>query len=137
VANSDEDDPTTVRRTGGDGVHRRRLLFTALVREPSMVPTLRDGDAILVHGTGRIRPGDVVVVEFANMDGLFVKRAVREVPGGWWVEGDNAVMSADSRRYGPARVVGRVLLRWWPRLALVRGHRRRGRRPAGHHGPGD
>jgi phage repressor protein C with HTH and peptisase S24 domain len=94
--------------------------FTALVREPSMVPTLRDGDAILVRRTTRVRPGDVVIVEFAGQDGLMVKRAVRAVDGGWWVEGDNAFVQDDSRRYGPATVVGRVLLRWWPRLSLIR-----------------
>ncbi len=95
-------------------------LFTALVREPSMVPALRDGDAVLVRRGGRCRPGDVVVVRFPGHDGLFVKRAVRPVPGGWWVEGDNAAASADSRRFGPAQVVGRVLLRWWPRLTRIR-----------------
>ncbi len=98
----------------------RSPLFTALVREPSMVPALRDGDAILVRRTSRARPGDVLVVAFADQPGLFVKRAVRPVPGGWWVEGDNAEISADSRRYGPARVVGRVLLRWWPGISRVR-----------------
>ncbi len=95
-------------------------LFTALVREPSMVPTLRDGDAILVRRTGRARPGQVVVVTFPNEPGLFVKRAVRQEGDGWWVEGDNADVSTDSRRYGPATVVGRVVLRWWPRFTWVR-----------------
>ncbi len=99
-------------------------LFTALVNEASMAPALRDGDAILVRRTRRVRPGDVVVCRFPGHDlpgagGLFVKRAVRRVEGGWWVEGDNAELSADSRRYGPAEVVGRVLLRWWPRLSRV------------------
>jgi phage repressor protein C with HTH and peptisase S24 domain len=98
-------------------------VFTALVREPSMAPTLRDGDAILVWRTGRIRPGQVVVVRFPENPGLFIKRAVRPVEGGWWVEGDNAQVSVDSRRYGPAEVVGRVLLRWWPRLSWVRATR--------------
>jgi phage repressor protein C with HTH and peptisase S24 domain len=97
----------------------RSPLFTALVREASMVPALRDGDAILVRRTTRVRPGDVVVVGFAGQSGLFVKRAVRPVPGGWWVQGDNAAMSTDSRRYGAAQVVGRVLLRWWPGISRV------------------
>ena len=97
-----------------------RPLFTALVREPSMSPTLRDGDAILVRRTTRIRPGQVVVVRFDGQPGLYVKRAVRSVDGLWWVEGDNALASDDSRRYGPARVVGRAVLRWWPRLTWLR-----------------
>ena len=94
-------------------------LFTALVRGPSMVPALRDGDAILVRRGGRTRPGDVVVARFPNLAGLVVKRAVREVDGGWWVEGDNDAVADDSRRYGPAVVEGRVLLCWWPRLAWL------------------
>ena len=99
----------------------RLPLFTALVREPSMAPALHDGDAILVLRTRRVRPGDVVVVRFPGQDGLFVKRAVRRVPGGWWVMGDHAAVSADSRRFGTATVVGRVLLRWWPRLGRIPG----------------
>jgi phage repressor protein C with HTH and peptisase S24 domain len=81
-----------------------------------MVPTLRDGDAILVRRTSRVRAGQVVVARFAGQPGLVVKRAVRVVDGGWWVEGDSEAVADDSRRYGPAVVEGRVLLRWWPRL---------------------
>jgi nickel-type superoxide dismutase maturation protease len=90
-------------------------LFTALVRGPSMVPTLRDGDTILVRRTSRVHAGDVVVARFPGQPGLVVKRAVRPVDGGWWVEGDNDAIADDSRRYGPAVVEGRALLRWWPR----------------------
>jgi phage repressor protein C with HTH and peptisase S24 domain len=90
-------------------------LFTALVRGPSMVPVLRDGDAILVRRGAGIRPGHVVVARFPGLPGLVVKRAVRPVDGGWWVEGDNVAVADDSRRYGPAIVEGRALLRWWPR----------------------
>jgi phage repressor protein C with HTH and peptisase S24 domain len=95
-------------------------LFTALVAGPSMTPTLRHGDAILVLRAVRVRPGDVVVARFPELPGLVVKRAVRAAGSGWWVEGDNALVADDSRRYGPAEVVGRVLLRWWPRLRWVR-----------------
>ncbi len=94
-------------------------LFTALVRGPSMVPTLRDGDAVLVLRTGRVRAGQVVVVRLRGVPELSVKRVVRPVGGGWWVEGDNPYGSTDSREMGPAEVVGRVLLRWWPRLSRV------------------
>jgi phage repressor protein C with HTH and peptisase S24 domain len=90
-----------------------------------MVPTLRDGDTILVRRTSRVWPGDVVVARFPGQAGLVVKRAVRPVAGGWWVEGDNDAVADDSRRYGPAVVEGRVLLRWWPRLTWLR-------RPPGH-----
>ena len=94
-------------------------LFPVLVRGPSMVPALRDGDALLVRRTARVRAGDVVVVRFADVPGLSVKRAVRAVGERWWVEGDNPYGSTDSRELGPAEVVGSVLLRWWPRLSRV------------------
>jgi len=85
-----------------------------------MVPALRDGDALLVRRTDRVRAGQVVVVRFAGEPGLSVKRAVRPVDGGWWVLGDNPYGSTDSRDLGPAQIVGRVVLRWWPRLSRVR-----------------
>ncbi|HKT00393.1 MAG TPA: S24/S26 family peptidase [Rugosimonospora sp.] len=95
-------------------------LFAALVEGPSMVPALRHGDAILVLRTSLVRPGDIVVARFAGVSDLVVKRAVRPHGTGWWVEGDNALVRDDSRRYGPAEVVGRVLLRWWPPVRLVK-----------------
>jgi phage repressor protein C with HTH and peptisase S24 domain len=80
-----------------------------------MVPTLRHGDALLVRAGGRIRPGDVVVGRFpAGPDRLVVKRAVRPVGSGWWLEGDNALVADDSRVYGPGVVLGRVVWRYWP-----------------------
>jgi phage repressor protein C with HTH and peptisase S24 domain len=85
-----------------------------------MVPALRDGDALLVRRTDRVRAGQVVVVRFPGTGGLSVKRAVRPVDGGWWVLGDNPYGSTDSRELGAAQIVGRVLLRWWPRLSRVR-----------------
>ncbi|HZB49404.1 MAG TPA: S26 family signal peptidase [Mycobacteriales bacterium] len=80
-----------------------------------MVPTLRHGDALLVRRTAAARAGDVVVGRFpAGPDHLVVKRVVREVKGGWWLEGDNPLVTDDSRAYGPADVLGRVVLRYWP-----------------------
>ncbi len=95
--------------------------FAALVRGPSMAPVLRAGDAVLVRRGDQVRAGDVVVGRFrARPDLLVVKRAARRADGGWWLIGDNAFVADDSRSYGPADVVGRVVLRYWPRPALVR-----------------
>ena len=95
-------------------------LFAALVQGPSMAPTLRHGDAVMVRKGGRpIRPGDVVVARFLTRpDLLVVKRAVRREPDGWWVVGDNELVTDDSRVYGVARIVGRVVLRYWPNPRL-------------------
>lgn len=80
----------------------------------SMEPTLRDGQWWLVRRTRQVAPGDVVLLEHPSRWGqLVVKRIVREVDDGWWVEGDNAAASDDSRAFGAVprtAVVGRV--RW-------------------------
>lgn len=92
-------------------------LFAVLVTGPSMSPTLRHGDALLVRRGGRrVRPGDIVVGVFRSRpDLLVVKRAVRAEDGGWWVRGDNGFGTDDSRAYGVLDVRGRVVARYWPR----------------------
>lgn len=87
-----------------------------------MAPTLRHGDTVMVCKGGRpIRPGDVVVACFLTRpDLLVVKRAVRREPDGWWVVGDNEFVTDDSRTYGVAEIVGRVVLRYWPNPRLIR-----------------
>lgn len=90
--------------------------FVVLVQGPSMVPTLRHGDALLVSRRAVVRPGDIVVARFRGRpDLLVVKRAVHPLDGGWWLEGDNSLVTDDSRAYGVADVIGRVLWRYWPR----------------------
>ncbi|MFC0530587.1 S24/S26 family peptidase [Phytohabitans kaempferiae] len=97
------------------------MAFAVLVRGPSMVPTLRDGDALIVRRGGRaVRPGDIVVARFRSRpDLLVVKRAVRAQDGGWWIHGDNDLVKDDSRAYGVADVVGRVVVRYWPRPGFM------------------
>lgn len=117
-----------VRGWSGVCVGGARVWFAVLVHGPSMVPTLRHGDALLVRRGGRgVRVGDVVVARFrARPDLLVVKRAVRPQDGGWWVGSDNELVTDDSWVYGVADVVGRVVCRYWPRPARIR---RRGSLP--------
>jgi nickel-type superoxide dismutase maturation protease len=88
-----------------------------------MEPSLRPGDWLLVWRglrqaqPPRIRPGQIVVARHpGRTEFLLVKRAVRPVDGGWWLESDNRAASAvDSRSFGPVRgelIRGRVLLRY-------------------------
>ncbi|GAA2547098.1 hypothetical protein GCM10010435_15440 [Winogradskya consettensis] len=66
--------------------------------------------------TQRVRQGDVVVARFRGRPGLLVvKRVVRAQDGGWWVQGDNEFVTDDSRAYGVADVIGRVVFRYWPK----------------------
>ena len=100
-----------------------RWLRRARVRGPSMSPTLRDGDVVLVLPGGRPRSGAVVLVRWpARSSQLSVKRVVGRSGAGWWVLGDNPDGSTDSRALGPADVLGTVPLRLWPVPGRV--HRR-------------
>jgi phage repressor protein C with HTH and peptisase S24 domain len=86
-----------------------------------MAPTLRHGDALLARRTTRVRPGDVVVARFrARPELLVVKRVARAEGTGWWLAGDNEFVTDDSRAYGVADVDGKVMLRWWPRITVIR-----------------
>ena len=85
---------------------------TVLVRGPSMVPALRDGDCLLVRRGAPVRPGDLVVARFRERpDLLVVKRAVEARDGGWLLASDNPFAEGPS---GVADVEARVLLRYWP-----------------------
>jgi nickel-type superoxide dismutase maturation protease len=91
----------------------------ARVTGPSMSPTVRHGDRLLVRRVrphDAVGPGDVVLARFPSRPELLVvKRVCRAVPGGHWVEGDNPMVTDDSRAYGVAVVVGRVVARLSPR----------------------
>ena len=91
----------------------------ARVTGPSMSPTVRHGDRLLVR---RLDPGQevpagaVVLARFPTRpDLLVVKRVRRAVDGGHWIEGDNPFVTDDSRAFGAAVVVGRVVGRLWHR----------------------
>ncbi len=94
-----------------------------------MAPTLAVGDYALAVRPGRLRRGDVVVVEHPNRPGFEMVKRITGAEGDltpdgrilgrdeWWVEGDNPDESTDSRHFGPVRtdlVRARVLLVWWP-----------------------
>jgi nickel-type superoxide dismutase maturation protease len=102
----------------------------------SMAPTLLPGDRCLVVTPERFHRDDVVVVEHPQRPGYEVVKRLVCVPGGevggrelkdgeYWVEGDFAHRSTDSRDFGPVRrdqLKAKVVLVYWPaaRRRLVR-----------------
>ena len=82
------------------------------VAGPSMVPTLYDGDVVVVRHGAPIRPGDVVLARFRSLpDRFVVKRVERGDGDGWELRSDNDAAGGDSRSHGVADVLARVVLR--------------------------
>jgi nickel-type superoxide dismutase maturation protease len=98
----------------------------AVVRGPSMSPTLADGDVVLISLLARPRPGAVVLVRWPHRPGqLSFKRAIGRHGESWWVEGDNPAASTDSRHLGPAIPIAVVIARLWPTPRIQRAQRGR------------
>jgi nickel-type superoxide dismutase maturation protease len=100
---------------------RRWPLLRVVVAGSSMEPTLSDGDWLLcrfLSSTDRIEAGDVVVARRPDRPELLVvKRVVRRESKGWWLEGDNAAASDDSRVFGIVPddcLVARAFVRYLP-----------------------
>jgi nickel-type superoxide dismutase maturation protease len=115
--------------TGGAAIWvALRRPFRMAVEGESMVPTLRPGDFLIGVRSGPIRKGALVVVEHPKRPGYeMVKRlagapgdeieGVRLGPDQFWMVGDNAAASADSRTLGPfdrRAIRGVVRFRYWP-----------------------
>ncbi|MFJ2115560.1 MULTISPECIES: nickel-type superoxide dismutase maturation protease [unclassified Streptomyces] len=100
------------------GREPRVLLGIAEVMGPSMYPTLKHGDQLLVHYRAPVRPGDVAVLKHPlQQDLLIVKRLAERRDGGWWVLGDNPGAEGDSRVFGTVPeelLLGRVRVRYRP-----------------------
>ena len=93
-----------------------------------MAPRLLPGEWALATSARRIRRGDVVVVRHPNQPGIEMVKRIAAAPGDevsgrvlgddeWFVVGDNANASTDSRTIGPvprAGIVGRVRYVYWP-----------------------
>lgn len=91
-----------------------------------MAPTVLDGDLLLVAYAVHPRPGSLVVARLPpDADGVPRPIALKRLtgrdpadPGRWWLERDNPREGVDSWLIGSVAeqdVLGRVLLRIWPR----------------------
>ncbi|HJQ43144.1 MAG TPA: S24 family peptidase [Jatrophihabitantaceae bacterium] len=81
---------------------------------PSMSPTLRDGDVVIVRHGRAPRIGDLVLARYRSMpDRPVVKRVVHRERDGWWLASDNPMAGGDSTVHGIADVDAVVVLRVW------------------------
>jgi nickel-type superoxide dismutase maturation protease len=107
----------------------RRRPFRVAIEGASMLPTLLPGDWALAAPVRRLERGDVVVVEHPRRPGYEMVKRLTGMPGDrvgdgrvlgddeYWVEGDHAAGSTDSRRFGPVRradITAKVVLVYWP-----------------------
>jgi type IV secretory pathway protease TraF len=94
-----------------------------------MAPTLLPGDWVLVLTPRTYARGDVVVVEHPGRPGFEMVKRLTAVPGDrvegdrrlgpdeYWVEGDHAPTSTDSRHFGPVtgeELRAKAVLIYWP-----------------------
>lgn len=82
-----------------------------------MLPTLADGDLLLVRYRAVGRPGGLVLVRLPGGRPVAVKRLAARDAGGWWVERDNPREGVDSWLVGAIPdqdVVAQVVCRVWP-----------------------
>lgn len=96
-----------------------------------MAPLLAPGDWALVIAPPRYRRDDVVVVEHPGRPGYEMVKRLVGVPGDlvaggsrllgsdeYWVEGDFAAASTDSRQFGSVtadELKAKVVLIYWPK----------------------
>ena len=94
----------------------------------SMAPTLVPDDWVLVVTPEQLDRDDVVVVEHPQRPGYEIVKRLVAVPGDvfderilgpdeYWVEGDFAEHSTDSRAFGPvarAQLKAKAILIYWP-----------------------
>lgn len=88
---------------------------TALVRGPSMLPTLRDGDCVLLRPGATVTEGDLVVGRLRQLPAvLVVKRVVAREGDGWLLASDNPAVEGHGITGGLGDVEAKVVLRYWP-----------------------
>ena len=78
----------------------RRRIFR--VQGDSMLPTLRDGDAVMIAPSRSIEPGDVVLASHPYKSSVKILKRVNGIDGEgrYSLTGDNPAESTDSRTFG-------------------------------------
>jgi len=78
----------------------RRKIFR--VSGDSMLPTLKDGEAVMIVATKSIKPGDVVLADHPYKTSVKMVKRVHAIDdeGRYSLTGDNPAESTDSRTFG-------------------------------------
>lgn len=87
-----------------------------LVEGNSMLPVLKDGDAVLINFSEKIRAGDIVLANHPFKKSVKILKRVKEFDekGDLILTGDNAPESSDSRTFGAVPLkylIGKVTCR--------------------------
>lgn len=87
-----------------------------LVKGDSMLPVLKNGDAVLIEPGAKIEPGDIVLARHPFKQSVkILKRISRVTPeGSYLLVGDNLPESSDSRAFGAIQakdILGKVVCR--------------------------
>ncbi len=101
---------------------RERLLFFVgkrrafLIEGDSMLPTLKDGDAILIDADAKIAVGDIILTKHPFKKSVKLVKRLSEIDqnGNYFLVGDNPPESTDSRTFGalsPKHLLGKAVCR--------------------------
>ncbi len=84
------------------------------IKGESMLPTLKEGDYVLILKTSKIKQNDIILLRDPRNGHAVVKRVLSIKPREYFVIGDNPEQSTDSRHFGwvgKNLVVGKVVKR--------------------------
>ena len=82
----------------------RRQIFK--VAGNSMLPTLKDGDAVMISAGSSIVPGDIVLAQHPYKESIRMLKRVASIDekGRYALAGDNPGESTDSRTFGTVSI---------------------------------
>lgn len=101
---------------------KERILFFLgrrhgfLVEGDSMLPTLKDGDAVLINSKEKINVGDIVLAQHPFKQSVKILKRISEISpeGKYFLVGDNEEESTDSRSFGAIQakdILGKAVCR--------------------------
>lgn len=87
-----------------------------LVQGESMLPALKDGDLVLINPYAEPQTGDIVLARHPFKKSVQIIKRIREISpeGSYFLVGDNAGESTDSRSFGAIRakdILGKAVSR--------------------------